>query len=279
MVLCSNDSEPASDTPSSLLEELLGPNVNPFFLSTEQFEQDIEDFLLDSTSNGDASSFDPSAFSAIDWSIAFNRPALSASPSSVLSGHAGSVPPSPLSDVTLVDDGTRFSSKRWNPDEPLDSDIVAASSPSPGPTPFEGDYEITFTFESRLHLESLPPPAPSPQTADRRLEARPPKSRHAKRAASTIDDVPTMCVEKKPAKRRRRQDTTRRFECGECSSLFARNHNLKVHMATVHQGVRRFACESCNEAFGRKHDLARHTQSKHTKLGSPRRKPGACAKH
>ncbi|KAI8976611.1 hypothetical protein BD414DRAFT_539160 [Trametes punicea] len=82
-------------------------------------------------------------------------------------------------------------------------------------------------------------------------------------------------VDKKPAKRRRRQDTTRRYSCAHCPSVFARSHNLKVHVESVHDGERRFACTviGCGKAFGRKHDLVRHHQSKHTNLGSPRRKP------
>ncbi|KAJ8481915.1 hypothetical protein ONZ51_g5687 [Trametes cubensis] len=77
-----------------------------------------------------------------------------------------------------------------------------------------------------------------------------------------------------PAKCRRRQDTTPRFECDKCNSRFARSHNLKVHVKSVHENQRSFPCKvpGCEHAFSRKHDLARHFQSKHTDKGSPRRK-------
>ena len=54
--------------------------------------------------------------------------------------------------------------------------------------------------------------------------------------------------------------------------MFARTHNLKVHVETVHQGKRKFPCHEagCERSFSRKHDLERHHQSAHTDLGSPR---------
>ena len=57
-------------------------------------------------------------------------------------------------------------------------------------------------------------------------------------------------------------------------AVFARSHNLKVHVDSVHCGVRAHVCpeDGCPKSFGRRHDLLRHIQSKHTNLGSPRRK-------
>lgn len=61
---------------------------------------------------------------------------------------------------------------------------------------------------------------------------------------------------------------------------FARTHNLTVHVNSVHKGLRAHACEheGCDRTFSRKHDLRRHMQSKHTNLGSPRRKDSKGAK-
>ena len=54
--------------------------------------------------------------------------------------------------------------------------------------------------------------------------------------------------------------------------MFARTHNLKVHVETVHEGKRGYPCHEpgCERSFSRKHDLKRHHQSMHTDLGSPR---------
>ncbi|KAL7277283.1 hypothetical protein ACG7TL_009139 [Trametes sanguinea] len=113
--------------------------------------------------------------------------------------------------------------------------------------------------------------------------------------------VDEKVVTKKP---RRRQDTTPHWPCPHpgcrsgqslpsrapfclnppfpprpssaprAGSVFARTHNLKVHIETVHKGARRFVCDvaDCQMAFGRRHDLHRHTISKHTDQGSPRKK-------
>ena len=56
---------------------------------------------------------------------------------------------------------------------------------------------------------------------------------------------------------------------------FARAYNLKTHIQTHDPNrLKPYAChhKSCGRSFSRKHDLTRHIQSKHTDLGSPRRK-------
>ena len=54
--------------------------------------------------------------------------------------------------------------------------------------------------------------------------------------------------------------------------MFARTHNMSVHISSVHKRERSHLCEhaGCERAFNRRHDLVRHFQSAHTNLGSPR---------
>ena len=56
--------------------------------------------------------------------------------------------------------------------------------------------------------------------------------------------------------------------------VFDRSYNRNKHVASVHERKKDHVCPNakCAQAFARKHDLRRHFQSKHTNLGSPRRK-------
>ncbi|KAI0642704.1 hypothetical protein C8Q79DRAFT_229323 [Trametes meyenii] len=103
----------------------------------------------------------------------------------------------------------------------------------------------------------------------------PPPSQPTLKRGRNDESVEIKKPTKGPVKRRRRQDTTPCHKCGECGILFARKHNLTMHIDAKHLGKRPFLCEEgmCGQAFGRKHDLERHHQSMHTDLGSPRRKP------
>ncbi|KAI0366868.1 hypothetical protein BV20DRAFT_1124002 [Pilatotrama ljubarskyi] len=112
--------------------------------------------------------------------------------------------------------------------------------------------------------------SPRPPT----LAASAPACKREARADDNEDDVEYAETKPAPAKRRRRQDTTPRYTCNECGTAFARSHNLKVHVRSVHDKVRAHACgvAGCRLSFSRRHDLTRHHISKHTDEGSPRRK-------
>ncbi|KAI0819922.1 hypothetical protein BC628DRAFT_1413418 [Trametes gibbosa] len=78
----------------------------------------------------------------------------------------------------------------------------------------------------------------------------------------------------KPSKRPRNQSTEKTLKCPECGSMWARSHNLRTHIKSVHKNERAHVCpeSTCTRAFSRKHDLHRHYQSEHTDLPSPRNK-------
>ena len=158
---------------------------------------------------------------------------------------------------------------------------------------------FAFTFTTPASPSPAPVPAPVPASA--------PASPIVKEDESIVEEKivkkrvrrqSTAASSQPPAKRRRRQSTAPRYSCPHCDSRessfdsrrahdrsradyfalcrpgFARTHNLKVHVDSVHFGIRANACTvpGCNKEFSRKHDLTRHIQSKHTDLGSPRRK-------
>ncbi|KAH9855371.1 hypothetical protein C2E23DRAFT_724547 [Lenzites betulinus] len=99
-------------------------------------------------------------------------------------------------------------------------------------------------------------------------DAPPPTaSTSGRKRANRADD-------EKPTKRRRVQSTEKKLKCPLCDSMWARSHNLRTHIKSVHEQQRSHACPAatCNRAFSRRHDLTRHYQSEHTDLPSPRRK-------
>ncbi|KAH9896476.1 hypothetical protein C8Q73DRAFT_411724 [Cubamyces lactineus] len=132
-----------------------------------------------------------------------------------------------------------------------------------------------FAFDGvRMQADSYPL---TPQALEVPVPAAPsPASRPCKRSSKAgevqADDV--IVEEKKPAKRRRKQDTTKTIPCPICGSMWARQNNLDTHVKSVHRGERPHACPdgNCERTFSRKHDMRRHFQSEHTTLGSPRRK-------
>ncbi|KAI0325343.1 hypothetical protein GY45DRAFT_1438458 [Cubamyces sp. BRFM 1775] len=254
--------------PISLLEELLdeGSSELP---PPSRFHQDTDGLVQVSSSNNIGSpplftEFDPCTWNDIDWMDVFTYQAWasSSSPPSLFSGDEPP-PPSPASDATLADSIGPLSD--WV-SVPGDDSFHTATSGSP--SPFEENQQFTLDIDvyaptDRPRLESPPPlvKPPAGQTQQRALV-------ETSKVEDVKEDTPP------PAKCRRRQDTTPRFECQLCNSRFARSHNLKVHIKSVHENQRSFPCKvpGCTHAFSRKHDLTRHFQSKHTTMGSPRRK-------
>ncbi|KAI8615134.1 hypothetical protein BC830DRAFT_1064758 [Chytriomyces sp. MP71] len=55
----------------------------------------------------------------------------------------------------------------------------------------------------------------------------------------------------------------RPFECDICRNTFARNHDLKRHVRSVHNSRRPHACRRCKAAFVRSADLERHISKLH----------------
>ncbi|EIW55120.1 uncharacterized protein TRAVEDRAFT_66465 [Trametes versicolor FP-101664 SS1] len=300
----------------SLLHELLGGDVA--MPSPEEFEQEMEEFLSDCTDGGYSHTlpdFDPHAFSAIDWTAALApsvpHPAVSP-PATVVSEDANWAPLSPVSDTTLVSDFSPSLAKDWvSSGDPYGSPNYGTTGLAA--TPFAPDVHDGFDFAFEFAVPSrnddhngdglgakmdfdpfssyddlLSPRSPTPYPEQSQSSASPVSIKRSFSVASSSSAESTtesdeVIVEKKPAKRKRREDTTRQFPCpykGCTAPDFARSHNLKVHIASVHNKERSFVCEvaSCAQAFGRKHDLVRHFQSKHTNLGSPRSKAAASAK-
>lgn len=55
------------------------------------------------------------------------------------------------------------------------------------------------------------------------------------------------------------------FECPhkDCTKIFTRRHNLKVHYNSTHLKVKLFACSICSKNFSRKFDCSRHVKNVH----------------
>ena len=53
--------------------------------------------------------------------------------------------------------------------------------------------------------------------------------------------------------------------CGICKKTFNWEHNLAIHMKTIHQGIKEFPCRSCSLKFTSKYNLSRHILALHQK--------------
>ncbi|KAI0763068.1 hypothetical protein BD413DRAFT_616522 [Trametes elegans] len=252
----------------------------------------------------DSNVFDP--FEPFDWSTAFSPSALSLTPPAsstsplpyTPSNHLNSPPLSPASDTTLVDTFPLPLLKDWDPSDWVDTvneyrftfvseaQSLSHASPTPSSGPQSG-YELRpLQHASRAAAADVHYPESEREVDSPYLqfdtEPTPPSPTSSidtpGQGGDGPDDedyVPAAATRKAPAKRRRVQDNTRQHPCDECERVFARKNNLKKHKETVHERRRPFACDvpRCGMQFGRRHDLERHHQSKHTTLGSPRRKP------
>ncbi|CDO70388.1 hypothetical protein BN946_scf184999.g28 [Trametes cinnabarina] len=307
------------DLGTSLLSELL---AGDFLVAPDQLDRDDHDFLDNfftdgSSDDGPAPEFDLDPFGDVDWATLF--PDLSSSSPSLSS------PSSPL------DSNAAYSiTSTSNPSTPGASSLPTgpwslcdhrehAGSYLDTPPPFHLNDAAGFTVRQAVVTQALGASSIDMPKHDVELLQQyqdcenasfPFVAAEAHALKVLVDGHGDGDLENKSAlvqrnskkaqhARRRRQDTTPRFECPRtnCDSgkffsesaailarsshgsslplvVFARSHNLKVHIDTVHKGDRPFACEvpDCTMAFGRRHDLYRHHISKHTDEGSPRNK-------
>ena len=66
-------------------------------------------------------------------------------------------------------------------------------------------------------------------------------------------------------------DKRKSYKCSKCDLRFAKKHNLKVHIRTVHEGQKPFKCTICDASFARSGNLKKHIASVHE-----RKKPFKC---
>ncbi|KAH9899290.1 hypothetical protein C8Q73DRAFT_787187 [Cubamyces lactineus] len=211
--------------------------------------------------------FDPCTWDSVDWTDVFCPQTWSSTSSPLQLSDESPPPPSPASDFVMGD--TTESLSDWV-SVPSEDSFHTATVGFPSPSIESHQFMLDVDFYGlvdRPRPESPPqiePPAAIAQTQQHSLV-------RICNGSAKSEDVEEAAPQ--PAKRRR-QDTTPRFQCDKCNSRFARSHNLKVHIKSVHENQRSFPCKvaGCEHAFSRKHDLTRHFQSKHTNKGSPRRK-------
>ncbi|KAM5543405.1 hypothetical protein V8D89_002656 [Ganoderma adspersum] len=174
----------------------------------------------------------------------------------------------------------------WPGQQPSQHAVGAAGAVAPGlATGVEMEVNadaFAFTPIGPTSLPLLPVSTPEPQQVDPlpEKEAKPVRATRKKqpRVDSDVDSSysagESTSGDDAPVRKRRKQDTTKRFPClyEDCDGAFSRTHNLQVHIDSVHLHKRKFACKepACERSFSRKHDLVRHHQSSHTDLGSPR---------
>ncbi|TFK85654.1 hypothetical protein K466DRAFT_587926 [Polyporus arcularius HHB13444] len=134
--------------------------------------------------------------------------------------------------------------------------------------------------QGNVNTLAFPSTIPAPPTTGQDPLAPVEEKRDVKKRKDVDEDEDEYKEKKSRSAKRRKQDTTPRFQCPHCDSMHARKNNLKVHISAVHKGERLNACThpGCERSFSRKHDLTRHIQSRHTDLGSPRRKSPKVAK-
>ncbi|KAH9855386.1 hypothetical protein C2E23DRAFT_901735 [Lenzites betulinus] len=266
--------------------------LNVVIPSNGKFALDVDGFARDYTPNlpfrldGDeyGSSY-ASASDLIDWSLASAAPLASdpwaessdsgsdnGPPSLIVDAHMSESSTEPqllpqdwaiFGDACDAEFGLKMSTESGTLGNLHGDDIFSLHDNIYDPS-LESQFE-EVPFSSYVHDSPQSPAGPVGQERDS-------SPAFFKRSSSVETDPP----KKKP--KRRQQDTTRKYACpfeGCDAEDFARRNNLKAHIDSVHEGVRPFACAhgACRDRFARRHDAVRHYQSKHTTLGSPRRKP------
>ncbi|KAH8850765.1 Zinc finger and BTB domain-containing protein 41 [Schistosoma japonicum] len=53
-------------------------------------------------------------------------------------------------------------------------------------------------------------------------------------------------------------------QCGHCMKKFSTLSYLRMHIATVHEGVRAYACSVCEKSYTQKHSLKKHLMNSHS---------------
>ncbi|KAI1794386.1 hypothetical protein LXA43DRAFT_1116581 [Ganoderma leucocontextum] len=139
-----------------------------------------------------------------------------------------------------------------------------------------GEVPFTFTYPPTLAIaDAEEPPAVDPQAVQAESKARRTSDRRVTRRKHEPANEDSDGDDDKARKRGKVLE----YPCKFCPSVFDRSYNRNVHVQAVHEGRKGYVCPhaTCAQAFSRKHDLVRHQQSKHSNLGSPRRKPPGLA--
>ncbi|ORX92595.1 hypothetical protein K493DRAFT_316512 [Basidiobolus meristosporus CBS 931.73] len=55
-------------------------------------------------------------------------------------------------------------------------------------------------------------------------------------------------------------ELARPFQCLECKKAFGRKHDLRRHLATVHQTTTLYRCSACDKPFARRDSLLKHEE-------------------
>ncbi|THD27458.1 Zinc finger and BTB domain-containing protein 41 [Fasciola hepatica] len=56
-----------------------------------------------------------------------------------------------------------------------------------------------------------------------------------------------------------------RPQCDKCLKTFSTLSYLRMHIATVHEGLKAFSCQYCGKSYTQKHSLKKHISTAHTR--------------
>merc|ERR1719225_115732 len=72
---------------------------------------------------------------------------------------------------------------------------------------------------------------------------------------------------KEARKEYRKKKIIKPGKCPQCNKTFARDREVRRHIASVHEGKKPFSCDICNDRFTSKHGLQYHVVLKHDLKG------------
>ena len=49
----------------------------------------------------------------------------------------------------------------------------------------------------------------------------------------------------------------KKYKCDQCKKLFKYQKDLRIHIATIHEGIRKYRCDKCGKSFTQFHVLHR----------------------